>query len=319
MSGRRPSAAASRRKAAGPPVRRSCALLPALLMVALGGAATGLLLFLTRQAGTMGRPPDHVAPAERPAAVSRGAEKPPGRTSATPARPARPRLPVSAGPSRPSPSGPVPRSAPGRPSSVRAVRSLPDEGRVALTFDAGAAAEPGWSILQTLRQHDVRCTFFLTGRFAQRNPELVKAIAAAGHEIGNHTFSHPDLRGLSDDAIREELRRGEEAIAAVSGVSTKPWFRPPFGSRDRRVLEVAAGEGYRCVYWTVDSWDSFKKGITAEEIRERVLGRVGPGDVVLFHIGSRATADALPEILDVLKRRGLVCVPVSQLGASIPH
>jgi len=86
MSGRRPSAAASRRKAAGPPVRRSCALLPALLMVALGGAATGLLLFLTRQAGTVGRPPDHVAPAERPAAVSRGAEKPPSSSPRIPGK-----------------------------------------------------------------------------------------------------------------------------------------------------------------------------------------------------------------------------------------
>lgn len=319
MSGRKSSAAPARRKAAGSTGQRKSALLPALLMVALGGAATGILISMSREAGPVVRTAQTPF-SEKPAAVSSPKAPEGGKARPAPATRTESPRPSSAGRTRlPAPPPASQKTAPERIPSPSRPHTGPDGGQVALTFDAGATAEPGWDILKTLGEHSIRCTFFLTGRFAQRNPELVKAIVAGGHDLGNHTFSHPDLRKLNDDAIREELRRAEEVISGIAGISTRPWFRPPFGSRDGRVLSVAAEEGYQCVYWTLDSWDSYKKGITAEELRERVLGRIRPGGVVLFHIGSRATADALPDILDELDRRGLRCVPVSQLGAPLPR
>ncbi len=315
MSRRTPSRPQSRGKAAGSRTRRMpSALIPALVLTALGGAATGLLLSLSRQAeAPASRPP---VPAAATAASGTEARRPAPKTQAPrKAAPAVTRTSASS-PSR-APAGPAPSAA--RTQASRKTAEAAPGGRVALTFDAGASAAPAQDILKTLRERSVRCTFFLTGRFARDNPDIVRSIVADGHEPGNHTFSHPDLRRLEDDGIREELRRAEETISAICGRSTRPWFRPPFGARDGRVLKVAREEGYECVYWTLDSWDSFRKGITAREIRERVLGRVKAGDVVLFHIGSRATADALPDILDGLAEKGLECVPVSQLGSPVPH
>lgn len=186
--------------------------------------------------------------------------------------------------------------------------------RIALTFDAGASAKPTPALLSVLAQKGVRATFFLTGKWVDSNKELTGQIAAAGHEIGNHTYSHPDLRKVSDDSIRKELERTEAAVQAAAGVSTKPYFRAPYGARDSRVLKVALDEGYRSVFWTVDSWDAFKKGIKADEIEERVLERARDGAIVLMHCGSWPTVEALPKIIDELRARGYELVTVSELA-----
>jgi len=186
--------------------------------------------------------------------------------------------------------------------------------RIALTFDAGASPAPTPAILSALRAAGVHVTFFLTGKWAEQNPSLVKRIVAEGHEIGNHTYSHPDLRKLTDDQITDQLAKTEDIITRIAGEGSKPYFRPPFGGRDKRVLQVAAQAGYTSVYWSLDSWDSYKKGITGKEIAERVLGRIEGGDIVLMHCGSAATAQALPGIIDELQNRGYRIVSVSQLA-----
>jgi peptidoglycan/xylan/chitin deacetylase (PgdA/CDA1 family) len=186
-------------------------------------------------------------------------------------------------------------------------------GKVALTFDAGASSKPTPSLLDVLHKNGVKATFFLTGKWVEQNPGLVKRIAADGHEIGNHTYSHPDLRRLSDDEIGDQLSRTESLVQQAAGVGTKPYFRPPFGARDERVLRVAAEDGYQCVYWTVDSWDAFKKGIQASEIDQRVLDRASGGSIVLMHCGSWPTVQALPEIIATLRARGYELVTVSEL------
>ncbi|MEN6521499.1 MAG: polysaccharide deacetylase family protein [Armatimonadota bacterium] len=185
--------------------------------------------------------------------------------------------------------------------------------KIALTFDAGASSRPTPALLKILASKDVRATFFLTGKWVEDNRELTRQIAAAGHEIGNHTYSHPDLRKLTDDEIREQLVKTEELVQSAAGVSTKPLFRAPFGARDSRVLSVARDEGYRSVYWTVDSWDAFKKGITAAEIEERVLDRSQAGSIILMHCGSGPTVEALSEIIDELRAKGYELVTVSEL------
>lgn len=188
-----------------------------------------------------------------------------------------------------------------------------DAGKIALTFDAGASAAPTPALLDVLEKYNLKCTFFLTGKWIEKNPELTKRILDDGHEIGNHTYSHPDLRGLTDDQIRVQFAKTESALESLCGVSTKPFFRPPYGGRDDRVLRVAEDEGYQCVYWTADSWDAFKKGIQADEIASRVLDRAKDGAIVLMHCGSWPTVDALPHIIVGLQAKGYDLVKVSDL------
>lgn len=185
---------------------------------------------------------------------------------------------------------------------------------VALTFDAGASPAPTPALLKALKSAGVRATFFLTGKWCEKNPDLVRQISSEGHEIANHTYSHQDLRKLSDEEIAAQLSRMDEIATRLTGHGTRPYFRPPFGGRDKRVLRAAAQEGYTSVYWAIDSWDAFKPGITSEEIRSRVLDRIEGGDVVLMHCGSQATADAVPSLITDLERRGYRIVTVSELA-----
>ena len=111
----------------------------------------------------------------------------------------------------------------------------------------------------------------------------------------------------------ETKGRTEEIVEGTLGKSTRPYFRPPLGARDSRVRRVVGDEGFLTVYWTLDSRDSVDRGITADQIRERVLGKAGPGSIVLMHCGSQASADALPGILRGLKERGLTPVTIGRL------
>jgi len=185
--------------------------------------------------------------------------------------------------------------------------------RVALTFDAGASPAPTPSILKTLRAAGIHATFFLTGKFCQKSPELVKEIHDEGHEIGNHTWSHHDMCKLTDAQMSDELRKMDDIVMRITGEHTAPYFRPPYGARNRHVLEFAAESGYKTIYWSLDSWDSVKVGITSEQISDRVLKRIQDGDIVLMHCGSQASADALPGMIKELSRRGIKVVTISEL------
>ncbi|MGV3724956.1 MAG: polysaccharide deacetylase family protein [Actinomycetota bacterium] len=184
---------------------------------------------------------------------------------------------------------------------------------VSLTFDAGSDWKPTKQILEALAAQNVKATFFLTGEWVQQNPKTTRLIADQGHEIGNHSWDHPPFTKLADDAIRDQLRRTETIIQDTVGKSSRPYFRPPLGDRDPRVRSIVGEEGFLTVYWTLDSRDSVDRGITAAQIRERVLGKTAAGSIILLHCGSQATADALPAILAGLKTRGLNQVPVSRL------
>lgn len=188
------------------------------------------------------------------------------------------------------------------------------ENKIALTFDAGASPVPTPSILRTLKASGIHATFFLTGKWCEKSPNLVREIAQDGNEICNHTYSHPDLRKLDNMQIAQQLQKVDEMVVRLTGRSTKPFFRPPFGARNSHVLHAAYGQGYTSIYWAVDSWDAFKKNITSEEIKNRILSKVQSGDIILMHCGSQPTADALPEIIRELKSRGYKMVTVSELA-----
>ncbi len=199
-------------------------------------------------------------------------------------------------------------------------RGLPGR-RVALTFDAGAGAEPAPLILDTLRKYGVHVTFFLTGKWAEENPDLVRRMAAEGHEFGNHTYSHPHLLSRDEEAIREEIRKTERIVRELAGQSTQPYLRPPYGERNQALLDLLAEEGYVSIYWTVDSLDSVGEPKSAEFLLKRVThptdARGNPidldGAIILMHVGNATTAEALPAILEWFRKEGYQVVKVSEI------
>ena len=184
--------------------------------------------------------------------------------------------------------------------------------QIALTFDAGAAAGSVSELLDGLRDGAVRATFFVTGAFADRYPKIVARISAEGHEIANHSYSHPDFTKLSDRQMRDELRRATVSLEAATGQSIAPLWRPPFGARDDRVLSLVENEGFRSIYWTFDSGD-WIEGTTTRQIITTDLGKAVNGAVIVHHVSPPTTAAAIPAVIDGLTRRGFELVTVSQL------
>ncbi len=191
---------------------------------------------------------------------------------------------------------------------------------VALTFDAGANAAALPSILATLAREGVRATFFLTGRWAAANPAGVTAIGAGGHRIGNHSMTHPAFTRLSDAAVREEVLAGQQAILAA-GADPRPLFRFPSGDRDARTIAAVNADGYVAVRWTVDTlgWQGTSGGRSAQEVTDRALAGLRPGEIVLMHIGSNPDdgstldADALPDMIAGMRAAGYGFVTLDAL------
>ena len=197
-----------------------------------------------------------------------------------------------------------------------AKRSLPvysverDDKLVALSFDAAWGNEDTQTLIDILNARQVRATFFVVGDWAERYPESVEALSQAGHEVMNHSSHHAHFSQLSSEEIKSDLNACNEKISAITGVSPS-LFRCPYGEYDDHVIQAVRENGMTAVQWDVDSLDW--KGISASEIRDRVLKNVRPGSIVLFHNAAEHTPEALPEILDSLLRDGYTIVPVSEL------
>jgi peptidoglycan/xylan/chitin deacetylase (PgdA/CDA1 family) len=177
---------------------------------------------------------------------------------------------------------------------------------VALTFDDGPYPSTTPALLAALG--GVRATFFLWGEHAAAHPALVREIAAAGHVIGNHTWTHPYLTGLSPEARDQEVRRTQDLLVSLTGVRPV-LFRPPYGDTDDAVRATVSSvsHGLTEVLWTVDTRDW--AGASADDI-VAAAGRADPGGVVLMHEGRPATVEAVPRILADLTTRGLRPGPV---------
>ncbi len=191
---------------------------------------------------------------------------------------------------------------------------------VALTFDAGSDCGYAARILDVLAAEGIKATFGMTGTWAEANPDLVRRMVDEGHLLLNHTYDHRSFTGFSTGAAalstaerRDELARADQAVAAITGVSMAPWFRPPYGDIDASVNADLGAAGYRWnVLWTVDSlgW----KGLSAADIRTRCLDRAGAGVIYLFHVGSQSQdAVALPDLIAGLRDRGYGFVRVDDL------
>ena len=223
------------------------------------------------------------------------------------------------------PPSPAPPPAPGAafPAELRGqdVTAIPTSQKlVALTFDAGANSAGLPSILATLRDQQVSATFFLTGQWAAGNPTLVQSIRAAGHRIGNHSMTHPSFTALTTAQIGEEVSRAQQAIAAA-GADPRPLFRFPYGDRDARTIAAVNDQGYLPVRWSVDTlgWKGTSGGMSAQQVSDRATGALGPGAIVLMHIGSNPDdgttldADALPGMIDRMRGAGYSFVTLDAL------
>ncbi|GGZ29128.1 hypothetical protein GCM10010387_23030 [Streptomyces inusitatus] len=174
-------------------------------------------------------------------------------------------------------------------------------GYVAITFDDGPT-ETTDEYLEALREAGrVRATWFVTGSLAQARPEGTRRIAADGHEIGNHSYTHPDLVRLDAATAFAELRDTSRVVRAQTGRAPK-LFRPPFGSTDARTRQDAARLGMTEVIWTADTVDW--SGIPAETVVANAL-TVRAGGIILLHDGLRTTLEAIPKIVEGLAERGL--------------
>jgi peptidoglycan/xylan/chitin deacetylase (PgdA/CDA1 family) len=182
---------------------------------------------------------------------------------------------------------------------------------VALSFDDGP--DPVWTpqILETLRARGVRSTFFLVGERAERDPAMVRRIVEEGHELGNHSFTHPHFEQLTWREAMREIDRTEATLAGAQQTPSRLW-RPPRGKLCLASVLGARLRGLTIVMWSVDPKDF--RAQTPDEITDRLATRpVRAGDIVLYHGHNPAALAALPRLLDTVASQGLSVVPVSHL------
>jgi peptidoglycan/xylan/chitin deacetylase (PgdA/CDA1 family) len=188
-----------------------------------------------------------------------------------------------------------------------------DRQRIALTFDAGGPSTPTSRILDILAKHQVHSTFFITGDWANLNPDLVRRIHNDGHEIGNHTMQHIDLRTLSDAQVCNELNQADQVLSDITGVpTTRPYFRAPYGGRDSRIWNLAANLGYRSVYWTIDTLD-WESTATPDSITKRVMDGLRNGVIILMHAGSDVEAQTLDGLMTKIEQLNYQMVTVTEV------
>jgi peptidoglycan/xylan/chitin deacetylase (PgdA/CDA1 family) len=198
--------------------------------------------------------------------------------------------------------------------AARVIRAVPvQEKAVALTFDDGPNPTYTPRVLKLLEDNGAKATFFVVGREVARHPDLVRAEAAAGHEVANHGDQHRTLKGLDASAVEAEVAANEQLITDLTG--TRPvLYRLPQGRMDPGSLAVLARLGYTVVMWSVDTRDYQRR--TPQAIADQVLREVRPGSIVIFHDGGgnrQATVDALGVILPRLRAEGYRMATVSQL------
>lgn len=211
-------------------------------------------------------------------------------------------------------------AATGRPTTLRTVgcaahgASLREHGsrahrRVALTFDGGPTPQYTPHVLALLRKYHVHATFFLRGQFIPGHEARLRFERRQGHELANHSFSHPHLPS------GDELARTQRLICHATGY-TPCLFRAPYGEVDGALLGRARRQGMLTIGWDVDSWDSLDDDLPASLIEHRVLDHVRPGSIILMHDGEGphpGTLTALGPILRALERRHLQVVTVGEL------
>ena len=185
-----------------------------------------------------------------------------------------------------------------------------DDNVISLTFDAAWGDEDTPLLIDILARYGVKATFFVVGEWVDRCPDAVKALADAGHEVMNHSDTHPHLPQLSHEKVLNELNACNDKIEAITG-KRPTLLRVPYGDYSNDVITAAESLGMYTVQWDVDSLDW--KDLSAAEIAQRVLSKAQSGSIVLFHNAALHTPEALPEIIETLKARGFSFCTASEM------
>ena len=192
-------------------------------------------------------------------------------------------------------------------------RHVNDQMKIALTFDDGPDKNYTDEILDILSEYGIKATFFVIGKNCEENPDVLRRIAIEGHEIGNHTYSHPHLSKLSRSSLESEIIRTENIVEKITGVKTS-LFRPPEGVYSKNIAATSYALSYRAILWSVDTTDW--KSPKADKIAQVVMDNTSSGVIILCHdyiAGESNTPAALRMFIPRLIEQGYVFVTVSEL------
>ncbi len=185
-----------------------------------------------------------------------------------------------------------------------------DKKQVAISFDAAWGNEQTETLLDTLDEYKVKTTFFLVGDWVDKYPESVKDIAERGHDVGNHSNTHPHMTQMSTADMCGEIEACNEKIKNITG-NAPTLFRAPYGDYNNDVVKSVNGCDMYCVQWDVDSLDW--KDPTPEQITQRILDNIQNGSIVLMHNGATNTPEALPKVIEGIRDAGYEIVPISEI------
>jgi probable sporulation protein (polysaccharide deacetylase family) len=188
-------------------------------------------------------------------------------------------------------------------------RGHPDKPMVSFIINVAWGNEYLPEMLAVLKKHQVKASFFLEGRWVKNNPELAKMIVSAGHEVGNHSYTHPDMKRINAAQTREQLLKTNEVIEAATG-NKSIWFAPPSGSYRDETVKIAAELKMKTVMWTVDTIDWQKP--TSDQLINRVITKIDNGSMVLMH-PTESTAKSLDRLITLIEEKSLKIGTVSDL------
>jgi probable sporulation protein (polysaccharide deacetylase family) len=188
-------------------------------------------------------------------------------------------------------------------------RGHPDKPMVSFIINVAWGNEYLPEMLAALKEHQVKASFFLEGRWVKNNPDLAKMIVSAGHEVGNHSYTHPDMKRITAAQTREQLLKTNEVIEAATG-NKSIWFAPPSGSYRDETVKIAAELKMKTVMWTVDTIDWQKP--TPDQLINRVISKIDNGSMVLMH-PTESTAKSLDRLITLIEEKSLKIGTVSDL------
>jgi len=195
-------------------------------------------------------------------------------------------------------------------NAVSIYKGNPSKKMVSLTFDATYGDNHTHKLLKILRENNIKATFFLFGIWLINFPNLVRDIVAEGHEIGNHSYTHPHMTQIPLADVNYQVLRTDALIRNIAG--TSPYiFRPPYGEYNQAMINTLASLGYVPIMWTIDSLDWKSPGV--DNITSRVVDNISPGAIVLMHQSAAQTPEALPTIIARLKEKGYSFGTVTQV------
>ena len=185
------------------------------------------------------------------------------------------------------------------------------EKKIAISFDAAWGNDDTETLISILDEYDVPATFFVVGEWVDKYPESVKALSDAGHQVQNHSNTHPYFTKLSADKVKDEILACNEKIESITGTAPN-LIRVPYGDYNNSVIETVNNMNMYAIQWNVDSLD-WQDTATAESIAKRVISKACPGSIILCHNDADHTPEALPTILKTLKDKGYEFVFINDL------